>query len=253
MNEANDDAEEDDDDEYEEYDSILDDYVIRFAIERPLLSIEDPADYVIEVAGEIRLRSANDDSASEVVGWIDARVVQAGRACNDGEPLFDVCDTIDQELHDYASAVYDYDSESIRESISDGCAGADILIVETIKILPAHRGRRLGLLAMRRTIDTFGEGCAAVVIEPFPLQFSRHPDPSSRKHLDWHARMGMQLFDMNEVNAVAKLRKYWAQSGFRRIGKTKYFALDLQQPQPRLQELLRKPKARGTRLVVTTH
>lgn len=246
MNEANDDA--DDDDEYEEYDSILDDYVIRFAIERPLISIADPADYVIDVAGEIRVRSADDDSASEVVGWIDARVVQAGRACNDGEALFEVCDTIDQELHDYASAVYDFDSESIRESISDGCAGTDILIVETIKILPAHRGRRLGLLAMRRTIDTFGEGCAAVVIEPFPLQFSRHL--SSREHLDWHARMGMQLFETNEVKAVAKLRKYWAQSGFRRIGKTKYFVLDLQQPQPSLQELLRR---RGTRPDVTTH
>lgn len=248
MNAENDDAEEDN-----EYDPILDDYLIRFTIDRPLVSIADPADYVIDVDGEIRLRNANDDSASEVVGWIEARVVQADRACNDGEPLFEVCDCIDQSLHDYASAVYDYDSGRIRESISDGCAGADILIVETIKILPAHRGRRLGLLAMRRTIDTFGEGCAAVVIEPFPLQYGYHPDPSSPKHLEWYARMGMQLFDTNEVETVAKLRKYWARAGFRKIEKTKYLVLDLQQPQPSLQKLLRRRKARGARSVVTTH
>lgn len=247
----NDEADDDAEADHEEYNSVLDDYLIRFTIDRPLVSIEDPADYVVEVDGEIRLRNANDEGSSEVVGWIEARVVQADRACNDGEPLFEVCDCIDQSLHDYASAVYDFDSGRIRESISDGCAGANILIVETIKILPSHRGRRLGLVAMRRTIDTFGEGCAAVVIEPFPLQFGHHPNPSSSEYRNWHARMGMQLFDTNEVEAAAKLRRYWAQLGFRKISKTKYLALDLQQQQPSLQKLLRKRKARGTTPVIT--
>ncbi|WP_437975097.1 hypothetical protein WMF11_44630 [Sorangium sp. So ce295] len=192
---------------------------------------------IIDIRGDVLFNNVS--STPEVAGWISARVVQAARACNDGESLFDVCDSIDQNLHEYASAAYDFDSGDIKESISDGCAGADILIVESIEITQAHRGRRVGLLAMRRTIDTFGDSCAAVVIKPFPLQFNARPNHSSPDRPEWETRMAMSSFDADEKAAFAKLRKYWTQLGFRRIGRTEYYALDMQTKQPRCEDLMR--------------
>ncbi|AUX42154.1 uncharacterized protein SOCE26_035810 [Sorangium cellulosum] len=218
-------------------DELIESYDVRFTVERTLAATGEPSDYVIEIHGDIRIDSNH--NAPEAIGWIQARRVQAGRACNDGESLFEVCDSVDQSLHEYASAVYDYEEESILDSISDGCVGADILIVESIQIVAAHRGRRLGLLAMRRTVDTFGDGCAAVVIKPFPLQFSAHPNRSSRARPEPETQMDMASFVGGEKAAFAKLRKYWKQLGFRRIGKTEYFALDLQSKQPGYEELLR--------------
>jgi hypothetical protein len=180
------------------------DYDVRFTVKRSLVADEEPSEYVIEIDGSIEFAS----DTPEVVGRISARVVQAARALNDGEYLFEVCDSVDQSLHDYASAVYDYEEESIVESISDGCAGADVLIVQSIQIIAAHRGRRLGLLAMRRTIDTFGGGCAAVVIKPFPLQFSACHNASPPEQSGWDTRMALRSFDADEKSAFTKLRKY---------------------------------------------
>lgn len=201
------------------------------------MASEEPSDCVIELDGEVRV--ANDDGKPEVVGWISARVVQAGRAYNDSQSLFEVCDCIDQSLYDYASAVYDYDNDSIKDSISDGCGGTDILIVQSIQIVRAHRGKRLGLLAMRRTIDTFGCGCAVVVIKPFPLQFSVSEGGTSPVQLEIDARMAMNSFTASKKTAFAKLRNYWRKLGFRRIGDTEYLALDLQRKQPSYEKLLR--------------
>ncbi|MCC6556136.1 MAG: hypothetical protein IT372_24515 [Polyangiaceae bacterium] len=219
-------------------DSVIHDYDVRFTVERSLVASEEPSDYVIEIYGNIR--TSGGSNPPEVVGWVSARVVQAGRACNDEESLFYVCDSVDQNLYEYASAVYDYEEERIRESISDGCLGADILIVESVQIVSAHRGRRLGLLAVRRTIDTFGDGCAAVVIKPFPLQFSTRSDRSSSGQPEWESRMAMRSFDADEKTAFARLRKYWGLMGFRRIGRTEYYALDLQGKQPGYAELMRR-------------
>lgn len=217
--------------------SILYRYDIRFSVERPLMPSEEPDDYVIDIEGDIRFTQSA--RSRDVVGQISARRLQAGRAYEDGMSLFEICDSVDQSLHDYASAVYDFDEESILESISDGCSGADLLIVESIQILPAHRGNRLGLFAMRRTIDTVGDGCAVVVIKPFPLQYSTARDLSSAQRPEWETQMAMQSFTATEKAGFAKLRKHWAQLGFKRIGRTDYFALDMQVKRPSYEELLR--------------
>lgn len=222
-------------------DSVFAGYDIRFTVERSLMASEEPSDFVIDVRGELLYGSSR--KTREEVGWVSARVVHAGRACNEEQSLFDVCDSIDQSLYDYASAVLDLDSGSIRESVSDGCAGADVLIVESIQVVPAHRGRRLGLLAMRRTIDTFGQGCAVVVIKPYPLQFSgihnrRSPEKEAER-AKWDARMAMKSLGSDQRAASRKLRKYWSRVGFERVGKTDYFVLDLQLAQPGYDDLIK--------------
>jgi hypothetical protein len=212
------------------------DYDIHFAITRPLLASNEPSEYLLDIMGNIHFDTIN--GGSNIIGRISARVVQAGRAIDARESLFEVCDCVDQNLHDYASAAYDFDNSCIRESISDGCAGTDILIIENVQIVRAHRGRGLGLLAVRRAIDTFGAGCAAVILKPFPLQFS---DPSSRptnKASDWEARMDTGSFESKQSIALTKLRRHWNRLGFQRIGRSDYFALDLQAKQRSLRNII---------------
>lgn len=211
-------------------------YDIRFEIARPLAKSAEPSDYVVEVRGTVRV--IGEQGTTEIIGWVFARVVQAARAYDDGVALFEVCDSVDQSLHDHASAVYDWDNEGLKTSLSDGCMGAGILVVESVQIVPARRGQRIGLLAMQRTIDTFGSGCALVVIKPFPLQFGTGHDLSSTELPGWEERMAMKSYSANKKEALAKLRAYWARLGFERIGKSAYFALDLQLVQADDKELM---------------
>lgn len=221
----------------------LNNYGIHFSVEQRLSASAEPAEYIVEIEGDIRAQS--NAAAQESVGWLSARVVRAQRAVDDGESLFDVCDSVDQDLHESASAVYDYDRSGIKESISDDCIGIDILIVDSIQIIAGHRGKGLGHLAMRRAVDTFGHGCALVVIQPFPLQFSIPPDRVPRRVAGRDAKMGWQSLHRNKNVALARLRNYWKQMGFQRVGRTNYFVLDLQLKHPSHVELCsRKPADR---------
>ena len=66
--------------------------------------------------------------------------------------------------------------------------------------------RGLGLLAVSRTIDLFGDNCGLVAMKPFPLQFRNYLDPG------WRQPDGLQDPAAAFRIARRKLRQYWARA-----------------------------------------
>jgi hypothetical protein len=212
------------------------DYRIRFSIERPVPGYEDPTDYVFEIGGEVFAR--HEGAPEQLVGRIEARIIQANRAFEDRMSLFEVCDSIDQEIHEAASAVYDYDAQAIDARLSDGCAGANVLYLETAQVVPSHRGRGLGLLATLRTIETFGAGVALALLRPFPMQFGGRVDEHIEALSGGPEPMSYDGFSKEQRHGLAKIRRYWRELGFVQVRKhPEFYALDLQQRLPTYDEI----------------
>jgi hypothetical protein len=187
------------------------------------------------VFGEI---TCTDESGIDsIAGTIQGYIIQVDRIINDGESLFDACDAHDQTVHDYACVLFDLRSGGLKPAIEDqfGVVGAgDMLILDRIEVLPAHRRHRLGLAAACSFLDTFETGCCLAVGEPYPIQFKER----TREHAEWCAKMGIDAFVQDEKVATAKLRTYWRRLGFERIRGSKKFALSLQHRRPTLRELV---------------
>ena len=75
---------------------------------------------------------------------------------------------------DYAVALFDTKTGEIKESVDrvfEGVMNPNVLILDTIELLPAHRGRRaLASFAAWHFIELFETGCGFVACEPFPMQ-----------------------------------------------------------------------------------
>lgn len=213
-------------------------YEVNFKIPRCLTTYTEPDDYVLGVFGEI---TCTDESGIDsIAGTIQGYIIQVDRIINDGESLFDACDAHDQTVHDYACVLFDLRSGGLKPAIEDqfGVVGAgDMLILDRIEVLPAHRRHRLGLAAACSFLDTFETGCCLAVGEPYPMQFKER----TREHAEWCAKMGIDAFVQDEKLATAKLRAYWRRLGFERIRGSKKFALSLQHRRPTLRELVPEP------------
>ena len=171
---------------------------------------DDAGEYILEIDGEIVVEE--EGGAAVRAGTICAYLLEGTRAINDGESLEDSCDAHSVELAEVHALVYDEDG--IKGSISDGCSGDDVLFVATIVVFPEHRGRRLGQIALQRTIDTFGTRAAVALLKPYPLQF-QHESARSEK---WREDQRMDAFDRDQPRATARLAAYWNEVGFQAIG-----------------------------------
>lgn len=183
-------------------------YCLRFETERDLVR-SDENEYVVELDGTIV--HAEEGEPETEAGKISAFLLQAGRAFNDDESMFDAFDNHSVQLAEVAALVFDPDEEGIRESLRDG-TDSDVLFLASVTILPEHRGRRLGQLAVQRTIDMFGKGCGIAVLRPFPMQQNRSMSKERR------TKLALDGFDRNAKRATKRLADYWSELGFRAIG-----------------------------------
>jgi hypothetical protein len=160
-----------------------------------------------------------------------AYLIQAGRACNDGVPFADVCDCHSQELTDVFEALYDVDDERLKDSVSDGCGGADVLVASRLLIMPAHRGRRLGQLAVLRAIEDCGTRAAAAACKPFPIQ----SEQGRKAEEDLYK---LDHFEKDHDRGMQRLRRYWGEVGFKQVEDSEWFALDLAYRHPGFKDLV---------------
>jgi hypothetical protein len=188
-------------------------------------------DLVLQTSGSLHPAGEPSDYISTFTGVIHAEVADA-----DGEPLFDVCDSYSAELHEVHTLLYEPDTYHYRADVPDHFdeAGADTLLIDYVILHPKWRGLRLGLLAVRKLIDLIGGGCGLAVSDIAPLRpnaskWLKVPKPWVPRHETADARK----------EAVRKLRRYYRQMGFTRIGRTRYYALPLARLVPTLSDLLR--------------
>ena len=135
--------------------------------------------------------------------------------------VMEVFDAHSQTMLELYEALFDPKTGDLKDSVSEETSGQDILIVQSIEVLPAYRGNSLGLKALRRTMDFLADGCALTALQAYPIQY----DQSLNK--TWTQQMRPSQFMRNKASAARKLRKYWSQLGFKRIGRTNFMSFDM--------------------------
>jgi len=202
---------------------------IVFELTTPLTDCGPGREFIHAITGEIR-----HDDLGVTVGRVNAFLIRVGRVADAGEDLGEIMDGESSELGEYHSAFFKpYECEykdSIRRQFVDICP-MDLLILDRAEIQPAFQKRGIGLLAVSKTIDAFGESCGLVVMKPFPLQFRNYRDPA------WSPPEGVVDPGAAFRAARQKLRKYWGRAGFKRVNGTDYWALCPAQKRPSLKRI----------------
>jgi len=159
-----------------------------------------------------------------------------GLATNHGESLLDIFDAHSQPMCDLYAALFDPETDYFTEAIirQFEAMDCDLLILDYVILNPCWRGLKLGLLAARKMVDLLGGGCGLVVSHIAPLRpdayrMLRVPKSWLPRHKTAEARK----------QAVVKLRRYFRQMGFERIGRTCYYGLPMARKVPTLADLLR--------------
>lgn len=209
-------------------------YRFRFQMDRHIVPTGEPDEYVLPIMGEILWHPEPDEERFSVVGELrvgelKAFVIQANRACNDGRDLFEACDAHSQEMCNLYEDLYDPKDERLIDSVSDGCSGADALVIVSVMLLPKHRGHRVGQLAVLRAIADCGNGVAAAVLQPFPIGLGTVPPELDKYKLNFHR---------DQKAAVQRLRQHWGELGFVPVKETEWLALDLSRNHPSFGDLV---------------
>jgi hypothetical protein len=161
------------------------------------------------------------DGETEQIGEIEVWHIDGARAINNKLDIVDVCDSISQDAYEYAISVYT-DGELDRDVVGEDTIISDnVLVLHSIAILRAYRGRGYGLAISRKLIETIGYGCGAVLLRPAPLQFSRDKDA------EWMAKMQMSEFTQDHEAAKDRLFKYWMGLQLRRTKHREIYCVRL--------------------------
>jgi hypothetical protein len=134
--------------------------------------------------------------------------------------------------------LYDPEEGHFKEALTNRfhAMESDCLVLDYVLLHPKWRGLRLGLLAARKLVDLLGGGCGLVVSHIAPLRHDAHD--MLRVPKSWLPRHETKE---GRRQAVVKLRRYYRQMGFARIGRSPYYGLSLAHKTPTLAELLRRP------------
>lgn len=195
----------------------------------------EPDRFISEYAGVIR-RTRDRDGKAFHVGIARAYRIHADLAEQAGEPLFDVCDCHSQQMHELYTALFDAETDDIREDVRAAfdVFDGDILVLDHVLLSPRWHGLKLGLLAARKMIDLLGGGCGLAVSWACPL--NPDADEFARLPAGWIQRHAGKN---EEKEARRKLRRHFRRMGFRRVGRTRYDALSLSQVTPTLEDIVR--------------
>lgn len=195
-------------------------------------------DFIADYGGVITCTRDSDGKVFRV-GKLRAYRVHADLAREAGESLFDVCDARSQEMHELHAALFDSETDDLREEIRTrfDVFDSDILVLDYVLLSPRWRGLKVGLLAARKMIDLLGGGCGLVVSHVAPL----NADATEFRKVPPGWIPGQESED-GRRQARRTLRRHFRRLGFRRIGRTRFDGLSLSQVVPTLADLIR-PKA----------
>lgn len=194
----------------------------------------EPTDFVSAYSGTI---TCTDDESGAVtkVGRVAALKVHAGLALDSGETLFDVCDAHSHELHCIHTILYQSDEYGFRKKWvrKFDAVDTDFLLLDYVVLSPKWRKLKLGLLAVRKLVDLIGGGCSLAVSLMAPVR-------ADASKIVGVPQSWLTRFESKEQHreAIVKLRRYFRQMGFARLGKTPYYALPMNQVTPDAAELL---------------
>lgn len=149
---------------------------------RHSIAVSESLRYEIVLRYDVRIVALR-EAGDVLAGRASFYVIKLGLAIDHDIDVLDVCDGFDQELHEYALALLDSRTGSVREELIERfeLVGDDVMVLREIEIEREHRGRDLALVTIDRLIDLFGDGI--VLCRP------RSPDGAdATKRLQRYAR-----------------------------------------------------------------
>jgi hypothetical protein len=164
---------------------------------------------------------SHDLDTVQKAGQIEARILRFDE-CDEKPPAVAYGDL--SAIAEVRNEVFE-DGQNLRPQLSEalGIRSHRVLVIDRAEILAEFHHRGLGRAAVDRLIDLFGEDGGAVLLMPFPLQWDDStwtPEEAAQEA----ARMGVPQLSRDE--ALQRLRRYWSEMGFRRIGTGNYYALN---------------------------
>jgi hypothetical protein len=182
------------------------------------------------------------DSKGFKVGKLRAYRINAALAFENGQSLFDACEDHSHEMHFCHKLLYEANGYCFKEPLVERLEAMemDFLVIDYVLLNPKWRGLKVGLLAVRKTIDLLGGGCGLTVCHIAPL----NPDAAefAKVPKSWIPR---QNNPEERKEATVKLRGYFRQLGFERIGRSPYYGLSMARKTPNAEELLRPRGVKG--------
>jgi hypothetical protein len=205
---------------------------LQYEAARPLYGDEE--DFILTVNGEI-YGYANDDQRKVNLGELKMYLIQIGNALNEGMSLTVVFDTYQQTL-DAGCILFNNSfndlSPWIQRRFEDALPHEDILLLDRLTITPLARGQRLGLAILHRAIRDWSSGCSLVVMKPYPLQYE-----GEGRNITDMPELKLDEFRTSKTESFRRLRAYYAQLGFERIGRSEFFVLCVKNRTPSYKEL----------------
>jgi hypothetical protein len=163
-------------------------------------------DYFTYLNSPITYRKCNDNSEvieNSEIGKMELIYLHGNRAYNNGLDIVDICDSESQALYDYASSIYR--KGFISKKYCETQESNDVLILDRIEIEKSHQGKGLGLVISKKVIEIFGYNCGAILIKPFPLQFSVGRIDVEK----WNNKFMSEKFSSDFEVCKKKLLKFW--------------------------------------------
>lgn len=186
---------------------------------------EDFESCLTAVEGELLYCREDDSVALELAGRLRLFYVDIEHAVGRGYDLAEVCD-LDGAVFEFYGQLFDRRTRRLRQSVCAlaGCEAlfGNLLILDRLEILPAYRGRGVGLWCVERCVQQQARGCALVALKYFPLQFE-HAGLWPR---EWQEKMRLEGYGRDRRASRAKLREYYARLGFRRVPGTEMMVLN---------------------------
>jgi hypothetical protein len=137
------------------------------------------------------------------IGEIEITYLHGSRAYDNDLDIVDICDSESQELYDYAYSIYS--DGYINAKYNEMPKSNDVLILNKIQIEKPYQGKEFGIIISKKVINFWGYNCGAILIKPFPLQFSLEKNDSEK----WKNRYLSEEFKLNAEMCRKKLLKYW--------------------------------------------
>ena len=196
--------------------------------------------YIQKITGTIYSENETDGKESNC-GDIQLIYMDISSAIEDGvdlDYLFDTSDLTDE----YCTQLYDAGNQFWNETVThddDDIYDLNMLIIHRIRILPEFRGRGIGKLVIRRSIQQFCRDCGLVVLraKPYQLELGNKEDENLKSNTERQRTYALNKFEADEKKAYQKLEAFYAEIGFRKLKGTKFMVLNPNQDIPSMAKL----------------
>ncbi|HEX9137048.1 MAG TPA: hypothetical protein VF905_08910 [Nitrospirota bacterium] len=184
--------------------------------------------YIRPISGRVELFTGDDrDNAQEterergtVAGRFDASYINVDKSLADGVKLYDVLDAYSSETAEIYETLFDPHTYELRENVKKLLGEVtfrNMLVINSVEILPPYRGMGLGLATMWDLIRRHSAGCGIAALKAFPIQF-RAGRLGDLEESEWNKKMGYDPYRYAVEFAHEKLIFHLKKLGFEPIG-----------------------------------